>query len=100
MQGNPKESFADIMEKDLKGKDQGPQKEEVVTKDKSAPDSNKITKGPKQSRWDKQSSTVVLNPLEASYIRLVTLSCSMSIGRSIYRLLFFCLFVILLHIVE
>lgn len=49
LQRNPKESFTGYVEKDLKRKDQGPEKEEVIAKDKSVPNSNKITKGPKQS---------------------------------------------------
>lgn len=51
----------------LKGKGQRSRKEEVIAKHKGVPDSNSISRRPKQSSWDKQSSPVILNPLDPHF---------------------------------
>lgn len=42
------------MKTDLKGKDQGLRKDEVLARDKGVVDYDRVSKGPKQTRWDKQ----------------------------------------------
>lgn len=68
MQRNPKDSFAGTTDKDFKGKDQGPLKEESIPKDLNAPDSIKAKKGSKPSRWDKQPSPTAPKLLGAQYL--------------------------------
>lgn len=55
------------MEKEFKGKDHGPQKEEVLTQEIGALDGNKIPKGPKQTRWGQQTAPMVLNIVETHF---------------------------------
>lgn len=68
------------------------QKEEDIAKDKGAPDSNKIAKGPKQSRWEKQFSPVFLILLKLKMVWLVALPYSISTGRLGILVMILCLF--------
>lgn len=65
---------------DLKGKDQRPQKEEVIAKHKGVSDGNSISKRRKQRSWDKHSSSLILHWI-LTLESLTTQLSSMSTGR-------------------
>lgn len=66
-QGNPKDSIVGTTEKITRGIEQGPLKEKHIFKASVVPKTSKGTKGLRPTRWDKQSTSLTLNMMEAQY---------------------------------